>query len=260
MKTYFDGNLITEWRLDAIDRQPEESCGLFVQYENNPIEFLSLPNIAEDREKTFEIDPVLFYKIEKQYQIKAVLHSHTDYPHASKKDMITQQNMNIPWGIINFHKGAPREVFFFGEQLPIQDLVGRPFYHGVYDCYGVIRDFYRMCGITMIDHPRGFRWWNLKGPNLLLDHYKDNGFDKVDEKSIQPGDVVFMTIGGRQVNHAAVYIGENIILHHLVNRLSRREPYTNWKRRSNFIVRHKDAQKNSFIWELSTNLRRGVQP
>lgn len=260
MKIYFDSNIITEWKLDAVDRQPEESCGLFIQYERNyPIEFCSLPNIAKEREKEFEMDPVLFYKLEKQYEIKAIVHSHTNYPHASKKDMEMQQKMKTPWGIVNFHKGAAREVFFFGDQLPIQDFIGRPFHHGVYDCYGIIRDFYRMCKISMIDHPRGYRWWNLKGPNLLTEHYKDNGFYRIKENQLQPGDVIFMNIGGNQINHAALYIGENLILHHLVNRLSRREPYTIWQRRSNFIVRHKDAQKNSLIWELSTNLRRSIQ-
>jgi proteasome lid subunit RPN8/RPN11 len=246
--------------MDAIDRQPEESCGVFIQYErNSPIEFCSLPNIAEDREKRFEMDPVLFYKLEKQYEIKAVLHSHSNYPHASKKDMEMQQKMKIPWGIMNFHKGAAREVFFFGDQLPIQDFIGRPFYHGVYDCYGIIRDFYRACGIPMIDHPRGYRWWNLKGPNLIMKYFEEGDWVRVKEQEIQPGDLVFMNIGGTQYNHTALYIGENLILHHLANRLSRREPLTSWKKSSNFYARHKDAQKNSLIWELSTNLRRGVQ-
>ncbi|MDY6958073.1 MAG: NlpC/P60 family protein [Halobacteriota archaeon] len=257
MKKYFDDNLIAEWKKDALDRLPEESCGVFIQTKDK-IEFVSLPNIHANPEKRFEIDPVLFYKLEQEYEIKAVLHSHINYPHASKRDMLTQQKMNIPWGILNVHKGAAREVFFFGEQLPIQDLIGRPFYHGVYDCYGIIRDFYRMCKITMIDHPRAYRWWNLKGPNLLTDHYKDNRFYRIKGEELQPGDVIFMNIGGKQINHAVLYIGENLILHHLVNRLSRREPYTIWRRRANFVVRHQDAQKNSLIWELSTNLRRGI--
>lgn len=258
MKTYFDPNLITEWRIDAENRLPEESCGLFIRFvPEEPIEFLSMSNVHEEPEKSFEIDPVLFYKLKEQYEIKAILHSHKNYPHASKSDMINQQKTEIPWGIINFHKGSPREVFFFGDQLPIQDLIGRPFHHGVYDCYGIIRDFYRMCGFEMIDHPRAFRWWNLKGPNLLTEHYKDNGFERYTGKDIQPGDVIFMNIAGKQINHAALYIGENLILHHLVNRLSRREPFTNWRRRATFVVRHKDAQKNSLIWELSTKLRRG---
>jgi proteasome lid subunit RPN8/RPN11 len=259
MKTYFDQALISEWRLDVIDRYPEESCGLFIQYDKTwPIEYCPMPNVADKPEKTFEIDPILFYKMEREYRVKAVVHSHINYPHASKKDMVTQQKMGIPWGIMNIHKGAPREVFFFGEQLPPQDLIGRPFYHGVYDCYGIPRDFYRMCGIPMGDPPRFYRWWNLKGPNLLLEHYKENGFYRIDEKELQPGDCVFMNIGSKQVNHVVLYLGENLIIHHLINRLSRREPYTNWNRRSNFAVRHKDAQKNSLIWELSTKLRRGI--
>lgn len=257
MKTYFEGRCIDDWRADVAERYPEESCGLFVD-DMGDIVYIPMTNIHEEPEKHFEIDPILYYKIQESTSIKAVLHSHINYPHLSKPDMVKQQQMGIPWGIINVDKGSVREMFFFGDQLPVQDLIGRPFHHGLYDCYGIIRDFYRLCNIPMIDHPRGFRWWNLKGPNLLTEHYKDNGFYRIKEKDIQPGDVAFMNIGAKQVNHAALYLGENLILHHLVNRLSRREPYTNWSRRSTFIVRHKDAQKNSLIWELSTKIRRGI--
>ncbi|WP_346729217.1 NlpC/P60 family protein, partial [Enterobacter bugandensis] len=42
-------------------------------------------------------------------------------------------------------------------------------------------------------------------------------------------------------NHAAVYVGDNIILHHLFGHLSSRTPYGKYYRdRTVRVVRHKD--------------------
>ena len=257
MKSYFNSKVIAQWTKDAKNKFPEESCGLFVDREGVLV-YVPMENISETPDKTFEIDPTVYYQMEEEEDIKALVHSHIEHPHASKKDMEKQQEMGIPWGVLNFHKGAPREHFFFGEELPMQDFIGRPFYHGVYDCYGLVRDFYRHCNLPMIDHPREWDWWKKDGPNLLMTHYKDNGFHPVSQNELQEGDVILMSILANQANHCALYLGGNLMLHHLVNRLSRREPYLPWSKSSIFFVRHEDAEKNPTIRKTAREIYEGT--
>ena len=44
-------------------------------------------------------------------------------------------------------------------------------------------------------------------------------------EDIQYGDILLMNIESPVPNHAAIYLGENIILHHVTNRLSSRDVY-----------------------------------
>ena len=56
-----------------------------------------------------------------------------------------------------------------------------------------------------------------------------------------PGDVIMMRIQAPVTNHAAVYLGNNIMLHHAFGNLSARVPYGKYYRdRTVRIVRHKE--------------------
>ena len=46
-------------------------------------------------------------------------------------------------------------------------------------------------------------------------------------EKLQVGDVLLMSIMSSGLNHVAIYLGDNV-LHHLTDRLSCREPYSEW--------------------------------
>ena len=54
------------------------------------------------------------------------------------------------------------------------------------------------------------------------------GFKEIrqDEK-LEIGDLLFMSIGSPGLNHVAIFLGDDV-LHHLTDRLSCREPYSQW--------------------------------
>ena len=65
--------------------------------------------------------------------------------------------------------------------------------------------------------------------NPLFEKYaKDTGFRELDSnESLQKGDVLLMSILHPTLNHVAIFLGD-MVLHHLADRLSCREPYSAW--------------------------------
>ena len=63
----------------------------------------------------------------------------------------------------------------------------------------------------------------------LFEKYAENtGFRELDkDESLQVGDVLLMSILHPTLNHVAIFLGD-MVLHHLTDRLSCREPYSAW--------------------------------
>lgn len=236
MINYFSNRVIIKAKQHAIKCFPEEACGLVIKDTYIPCE-----NIADNKLNDFKIDTKIFIKNIKE--IEAVIHSHNNFPHASKKDVIQQRATKVPWGVINVFKGNTREVFFWGDSLPVQDLVGRPFINGVYDCYGLVRDYYRKnknTTLLLVEHEIDF--YN-NNEHLLTDNFKEAGFVEVEKKDLKNGDVVFGSVLSNIVNHCGIYIGNGLILHHLSGRLSRTEPLVRWEKYITHYLRYEGVDK-----------------
>src|SRR5699024_617283 len=124
------------------------------------------------------------------------------------------QQSGVDWWLV-----CDGNVFKFRYLTP---LLGRQFLHGVMDCYTLFRDAYHLCGYALPDFHRPNLWWE-KGENLYVDNMTEHGFYRVDEP--QEGDVVLISFGARFANHAAIYLGNQLILHHCPHRLSKRDLY-----------------------------------
>lgn len=111
------------------------------------------------------------------------------------------------------------EVYFPERYFENTELVGRPFLHGVFDCYTLIKDYYRrnFSLILPTNLQRTWEWWT-QGENLYLDNASKYGFYEVSE--IKKHDVLIMKVQSPVPNHAAIYLGDNKILHHMGGRFS----------------------------------------
>ena len=121
-------------------------------------------------------------------------------------------------------------------------LVGREFSHGVLDCYSLCRDWYfRERGVMLPDFERHDKWWDDGHSDLYTEHFAEAGFVEIDRKAIQPGDAVLMQVQSKNLvpNHAAIYIGDGLILHHLYGRLSSRDVYGGyWQQATRAVLRY----------------------
>ncbi len=202
----------------------EEICGVIV--DGRPV---FLPNAAEDPKEDFLINDC-------PENAQGIFHSHPDGPfHPSRLDMQQQYATMLPWAIACTHQ-KHNEVFWFGDEVPKLPLIGRPFRHGVTDCYELVRDYYReVHGIEMPHVPRNWDWWH-DGETLYDAYLKPAGFTEIPKSDIQAGDGVLITIRSNTPNHAAIYLGGGLMLHHLATqrtgydptRLSTVEPISRW--------------------------------
>lgn len=118
------------------------------------------------------------------------------------------------------------------------------------DCYTLFRDFYRLSGREFPNFERQEYWWE-DGFDLYLDNMEKHGFEKVNEPQI--GDVILISIGSDVPNHAAIYVGNQMVLHHAPKRLSKRDLYDGyWLKHTHSIWRHKEWSTFDFTVPLNS--------
>ncbi|MEX3690599.1 C40 family peptidase [Paraburkholderia sp. BR14263] len=225
---------------------PRECCGLVVRKPDGALAYMPCHNLAHERDR-FVIDPQDAAHAEDTGELVAYAHSHvftSPMPTAADRDGMARTG--LPWIIVNHPVGS----FTINEPEPfLAPLVGRAFVHGVHDCYGIVRDYYAsVVGIALNDYPRAWGWWDRDdGPDLYRENFAHEGFVSIHEgqlttealRLLRPHDVILFRIRATRDNHAAVYVGANVILHHLIDNLSRRETLSEfYLRRATAILRH----------------------
>lgn len=218
----------------TIAAYPREACGLIVGDIYIPID-----NMSARPDDGFVMCPIQLSEALERFEPTAIFHSHPDdTARPSQHDLarIDRADTPLPWVIMSWPE---YDITITYPQAPAK-LIGREFVHGVQDCYTLIQDFYSAkLGITLSQYHRDDEWWE-KGQDLYLDNYKDEGFYEVPLSDIQYGDFILMQVESNTVNHAAIYIGDGQILHHIYGRLSKRGIYGGyWLDRTRRILRHK---------------------
>jgi proteasome lid subunit RPN8/RPN11 len=228
-------------KADAVAKYPNESCGAITSTGYMPLENVSAtPRIA------FDCNAQLV-PLQAAGTLLALVHSHPDGPEGpSKMDMQQQAAMAVPWGIVICNAEMCSNPYWWSDTFEPPPLERRQFRHGPSgtdgrgDCYALVRDYYRTKKNTqLIECPRDDGWWNAQdNPDLYNTNFTRAGFARADENKPEVGDVVLMRIRSTVTNHAAIYIGAGMILHHLPNRYSRPEPMVGWIKLRTAWLRH----------------------
>lgn len=239
-------SVCNQLQIHAMEAYPNECLGYikdgeYVRLNNNSNDpDVSASLSMQDTKELLDLD------------IDALCHSHPEGPDCpSALDMQTQMAMAIPFVIVSTTKEACKKPFIWADKgMAKPPLVGRPFRHGVWDCYDLVRSYYlHVRGVFLEDAPRGWDWWSpaqQPGEGLYEQNFRKWGFEVVHD-GIEIGDVVLLKAGSKVVNHAGVYIGDHLLLHHLAGRLeadksrvSTIEPIVRWQQggRMDKVVRY----------------------
>lgn len=209
----------------AQQEHPKEACGLLVVVKGKQ-KYWPCKNLAEAATDFFQLDPNDYQAASDAGEIIAIIHSHPfTKPEPSMADQVACNRSGLPWYIVN------PNTLQWGEALPNDyrpPLIGREYCWGSLDCWSCVRDWYKEewnLDLPDWDRPATSEWMAEPWFERL---YEEAGFRQVSLKSLQVGDALLMSIGSTGLNHVAVYIGDQYVLHHQVNRLSSRDLLGGW--------------------------------
>lgn len=235
--------LMNEIRSHVAEQYPNEACGLIIQTGTAQI-FFRCRNVAESPTENFTISPDEYLAASTLGEVIMVIHSHPDVVQLipSEMDRIQCDHSGIEWGIMSWPDGDFCTLSPRGDR----ELAGRRWVLGHADCWSLIMDYYRQeHGLTVNNYSVEREWWVDGKENLYDDNWQAEGFVEVETATMKAGDMIMMRVQAPVTNHAAIYLGENIILHHLAGNLSSRVPYGKYYRdRTVRVVRRKELMND----------------
>ena len=210
----------------AKDQDPKESCGLLLNIKGKE-KYFPCRNLSMTAFQCFIIDPEDYIKADNTGDIIAVVHSHPVTPPVpSQSDKVACEQSGLVWYIVNPKTESWGYLEPTGYKAPI---LGREWAWGVTDCYTLVRDWYKeKLNINLIDWQRPTTLEDFNKEPMFEKCAEETGFRELrpDEKLID-GDLLFMSIFSNNLNHVAIFI-DGDVLHHLADRLSCIEPYSEW--------------------------------
>ena len=219
------------WKAKALvhakEQDPKEACGLLVVVKGKETYF-ACKNIAEDPKDMFIIDPEDWAKAEDTGEVTAVIHSHpVTSPELSMADKVACEKTKLKWYVVQPNLEQWVEYEPCGYKAP---LIGRKWVWGVNDCWSLCRDYYKEhLGIELKDWDRptssdAF----LKDPSFDRS-FADTGFRELrPDEELKKNDLLLMSMRSQGLNHIGLYLGDQLLLHHLQNRLSSRDLLDEW--------------------------------
>lgn len=244
-------DLLEVIREEGARAYPHEACGVVVMVGKKSVA-VPCKNVSEHPHLHFVMDVADYAKAADMGEIVGIWHTHVELPATpSSADKVGCENSEVPWYIVGVYKAA--EGYAFSDMTILEpsgfelDYLERPYAFGALDCWSLVRDYYRReFGIKLGDYPRIERFW-ANGFDFFGENWKNEGFVQLIDEEPRTGDLfLIQTDNSGNPNHIAIYLGDDIMLHHAHGRLSRRDVYGGyWQKHTTVHLRWKgfcDAQ------------------
>ena len=209
----------------AKEQAPEEACGLLAIIQGKET-FWPCKNLAEGKFEFFILDPDDWAECEDTGEVIGVIHSHpVGAATPSDTDRAACEHLGFPYYIYSIEHDHWESFEPTGWKAP--SLIGRKFIWGKYDCWSIVSDWYlETKKIKLMDWKRPKRIKDfIQNPEFEFALPKLNFVKQSNIKNIKIGDVLLFKSVTGNLDHVAVYIGDNMILNHNIKALSCREPF-----------------------------------
>ena len=221
---------MNNWKEAALSHakveDPKECCGLLLNIKGKE-RYYPCRNLSMTDYQCFIIDPEDYVRADNLGEITAIFHSHPITPPTpSQADLVSCENSNLPWHIVNPKTEQWAYLEPCGYKPP---LLGRQWVWGITDCWSLVRDWYKEeKNIDLRDWERPATLEEFNNKPLFEDcAWRTNFRELRPDEKLQDGDVLLMSILHPTLNHVALFF-EGDVIHHLTDRLSCREPYSEW--------------------------------
>ncbi len=190
-------------------QEPYEACG-FIKGNN----FYPCANVADN-----PCDDFIIAKQDYDPNAQIIVHSHPQGEAVlSIADRISQNRTGLDWWLVCENNIKKYRFAPF--------LKGRNFEYGKSDCCSIIEDAFMLMNCFDTQFPRKGEQDDIAS-GALIRYMKEAGFNQISNqndslKFVLPGDVIVTSVGAN-ANHASLYLGNNQVLHHRYNNLSRVE-------------------------------------
>ena len=228
--------LYAAMKIHSMQCFPKEACGLVVNDQ-----YMPCSNVHSDPLHYFAIDAKDCAMAEEQGDIQAIFHSHPNQLNTfSPHDVEACKASNVPWILYCTGTNEHLEIDPSGNAPYLE----RPWQYGIYDCYALMKDFYRReLGIALDDFDRGKEGeWESPEWRMFEKNVEKQGFVPIDGP-LQKGDMLLMQMQSPFPNHTGFIVNPaaNIFYHHLMGRLSEQNIYGGyWAKVTNRILRHRE--------------------
>ena len=229
-------NFIEDIQKHFQQEYPREGCGLII-VEKGKKKWIPCTNIAE-AEEHFIIDVEEYLKALRTSDIIGIVHSHPDATsEASEMDINNCNSTGKDYYIFSYPE---MDLNIIHPEISTTDLYGREYEFGVTDCFEAARDYLLAQNIE-IPARALFKddWWEKGYDYFAKETIKNWGLYPVELNDIQENDVLIFAVLADKNNHCGVYLGNDVLYHHAVNRLSCRENlYPLWHKYLRGAYRH----------------------
>ena len=214
---------------------PKEGCGV-IGVVKGKSKWFPCENLAEE-EEDFVMNPDDFHRVSLKSDVIAIVHSHIhSSPEPSYNDIKYCNALGIPYYIFSYPN---MELEILKPKKVVNELAGREYEFGIFDCLEAVRDFYSQKLSINLKRREAYLddWWEHGEDYFTPEHIKEWGFHQVED--LKENDVLIFSMGAKIGTHCGVYLDEDIFFHHAVNRLSCKENlYPLWKKHLTGIYRY----------------------
>ena len=209
--------------IHADKEAPKESCGLLAIIKGKET-YWPCKNLSESPDEFFVIDPDNWADCEDEGELIGIIHSHA-YGSAlpSEADKASCEHLGLPFYIYSVEH---KNWIDFEPSGYSSGLYGRTWIWGKHDCWSLITDYFlnkKQINLKFWERPKSIKTFceNPYFEKVLT----GSGFKEVSKDNIINDDVLLMQGPDEKLNHVALYIGDQTILHHNIRQLSCRELY-----------------------------------